>query len=190
MTDSMLNVASLSKLLNESREAQTVKSGEQFSQKPAPTASTMVRRHFTGSSDAIEPIKIPIPVMKSLNDIWADDEVPSEDALLNIRDDRPCPRYEISYKQVIGTADTFLGFSDKTPLSSDCTHIVIKVHFPGSTMKELDLDVSQNRLMAASKTHYLFTYLPADVDNSNGNAVFDSKKDVLTVTLPVIPREF
>jgi hypothetical protein len=36
-------------------------------------------------------------------------------------------RYEIYYKQMVGTEDVFLGTSDKTPGSNDCTHIVVKV---------------------------------------------------------------
>jgi hypothetical protein len=54
-------------------------------------------------------------------------------------------------------------------------------------MKELDLNVTKNRIIASSKTHRLFTYLPLNVDENNGKAQFDPKKEVLTVTLPIIP---
>jgi hypothetical protein len=53
-------------------------------------------------------------------------------------------------------------------------------------MKELDLDVTKNRIRAESKTLKLFTYLPVNVDHDKGNAKFDKDKEVLTVTLPII----
>lgn len=86
----------------------------------------------------------------------------------------------------MGTEDTFLGLADKTPSSSDCSHLVIKIHFPKATMKQLDLDVTQNRIKAESRTHKLFTYFPVPVDKDKGSAKFDTKKEVLTVTLPII----
>ena len=53
-------------------------------------------------------------------------------------------------------------------------------------MKELDLDVTKNRIRAESKTLKLFTYLPVNVDHNKGNAKFDKEKAVLTCTLPII----
>ena len=64
----------------------------------------------------------------------------------------PPGRYEIYYKQQVGTEDVFLGTSDKTPGSNDCTHIVVKIHFPGSKLKDLDLDVTERRIRAESST--------------------------------------
>ena len=120
--------------------------------------------------------------------IWNADQVPLEDALLcnKAGDDREVPRYEFSYKQVVGTEDTILGMNDKTPGSQDCSHLIIKVHFPGCTMRDLDLDVTKSRIRAESKTFKLFTYLPVSVDHDKGNAKFDTKKCVLTVVVPII----
>ncbi|RYH29894.1 hypothetical protein EON65_06950 [archaeon] len=187
--EGLMDIGNLSKLLAESKEANEFRSGEQFAQKPTATVPTVIKRSQPGDVAAATPSINEKKKNAHSDDIWAEDEIPTEDALLNVRDDRPTPRFEISYKQSIGTEDTFLGLSDKTPLTTDCTHIVIKIHFPGSSMRELDLDVSSNRIMAASRTHRLFTYLPADVDDANGKAAFDSKKEVLTVTLPIIARE-
>ena len=63
---------------------------------------------------------------------------------------------------------------------------MVKVHFPGATMKDLDLDVTPRRIKVSSKTHKLFTYLPVNVDEKNGSAKFDAKKEVLSVTLPIV----
>jgi hypothetical protein len=53
-------------------------------------------------------------------------------------------------------------------------------------MKDLDLDVTKERIKVESRTMKLFTYLPCIVDADNGNAKYDTKKSVLTVTLPII----
>jgi hypothetical protein len=117
--------------------------------------------------------------------IWNDDEIPEEDELMISNDSRPTPKYEFVYKQSVGTEDTYFGLGDKTPASSDCTHLLVKVHFPNCTLRDLDLDVTKNRIKVESKTHKLFTYLPVDVHHEQGQAKFDSKKSVLTVTLPI-----
>jgi len=185
------DIGGLSTLLTESQNASETRV-EQFQQKPSATVPTQVVNRRGGANNAIvqaetDQAKSTIK-SKNPNSIWDDEEVPTEDSVLvnNPSDTRPAPRYEFTYKQSVGTEDTLLGMNDKTPLSHDCTHLVVKVHFPGSTMKELDLEVKSNRIFAASKSLRLFTYLPVNVDETNGKAVFDIKKNLLTVTLPII----
>jgi hypothetical protein len=185
-----MDVGALSTMLNESRHANELQA-DKFQQKPAATVPTQVKNNrnqaiTNDSQSTSSETKVEKPTASS-NSIWDEQEIPSEDALL-AKDERPAPRYEFSYKQSIGTEDTFLGMNDKTPLTSDCTHLVVKVHFPGSTMKQLDLNVTKNRIVVTSRTHRLFTYLPVNVDENNGKAQFDTKKEVLTVTLPIIPE--
>mmetsp|Transcript_23174 Transcript_23174/g.34793 ORF Transcript_23174/g.34793 Transcript_23174/m.34793 type:complete len:132 (-) Transcript_23174:909-1304(-) len=77
-----------------------------------------------------------------------------ECAFTIVKDDRPPPRYEMYYKQIIGTKDVFHGaLCDKSgSCSEDSTHIVVKVHFPDVLgAKELDLNVSKNHFTASSK---------------------------------------
>jgi len=175
------DIGNLSNLLNESRAAQE-NANTKYNQPPAAvTPSTIV----FGGKNSLTEVLAAAPVVIS-KDIWAPEEILTEDALVDWKDDRPVPRYEFSYKQSVGTEDTFLGMSDKTPLTSDCTHLVIKVHFPKATMKDLDLDVTKNRIKASSKTHHLFTYLPVNVDSANGKAKFDTSKEVLTITVPIV----
>lgn len=174
------DIGNLSSLLNESRVAQE-ESNTKFSQPPvAVTPSTIVYGNV--KKQAAEPA---VP-KHDPKDIWSPEEILTEDAIVDWKDDRPVPRYEYSYKQSVGTEDTFLGMSDKTPLTSDCTHLVVKIHFPKATMKDLDLDVTKNRIKAASKTHHLYTYLPVTVDSANGKAKFDTAKEVLSITLPIV----
>ena len=180
---SMNDVGSLSNLLNESRISQE-NNLSNYSQPPVNLApSSVVYGRISTSHDLNNPHINKNNVITK--DIWTAEEILTEETLVDWKDDRPAPRYEFSYKQTVGTEDTFLGMSDKTPHSSDCTHLVIKIHFPKTCLKELDLNITKNRIKAASKNHHLFTYLPVDVDADNGKAKFDSSREVLTITLPI-----
>ncbi len=171
------NISNLSNLLNESRISQE-RIAESKNQPPSVTSPTNIVLPAANktSKDSKQ---------NKSSDIWSPEEIPGEDAITDNSDTRPTPRYEINYQQSVGAEDTFLGLSDKTPLSSDCTHLVVKVHFPGCTLKDLDLDVTKNRIKVSSKTLKLFTYLPVDVHEAKGSAKFDKSKEVLTVTLPI-----
>lgn len=178
------DISGLSSLLTESKAAQEAKESH-FQQKPGASSATVVKRgpaSSTATTDASEAKTKP----SASSSIWDEAEVPTDEALAAINDGRPAPRYELSYKQSVGTQDTILGLSDKTPLTSDCTHLVVKIHFPGANKRDLDVDVKKNRLKATSKTHRLFTYLPVDVDQNNGKAEFDVSREVLTLTLPIV----
>jgi dynein assembly factor 6, axonemal len=178
------DISSLANLLKESQEKENESEAGQrsFNQPPKQTSEVHVKVRGTGG----QADKTAQKPMKNEKDIWDVDELPTQESAAFVQDERSSPRYEINYKQIVGTEDVFLGMSDKSPSSSDCTHLVIKIHFPGSSMKELDLDVTTNRIKAESKTHRLFTYLPQSVDSANGKAKFDAKKEVLTVVLPII----
>jgi hypothetical protein len=126
---------------------------------------------------------------KDLKAIWEDYEVPREEEVEDPNETRKRPRYDILYKQDITTEDVFLGMSDKSPSSEDCTHMVVKVHFPGCVMKDLELDVTKERFLAESDTLRLSMYLPLPVDHNEGNAKWDSKKECLIVTLPILREE-
>lgn len=174
------DINTLSSLLAESREAEgqnSVKSN----QPPKITESTVVRK-VTDNKDILKSAKI----SDTTKAIWNETEIVSEESFVDFSDKRPCPRYEFCYKQTVGTEDTFLGMSDKTPLTSDCSHLVVKVHFPGYSLKDIDLKVTSQRINANTRSLKLQTYLPVKVDDTNGKATFDPKKEVLTVTLPII----
>ncbi|CAM9176564.1 unnamed protein product [Chrysoparadoxa australica] len=119
------------------------------------------------------------------NDIWSSDEVRSASDTRG-PETRPSPEYDIIYKQDVTSEDVFLGTSEKTPGSQDCTHMVVKVHFPGSSMEELTLEVTKNKLTAENAELCLDTFLPLPVDDVNGKAQWDNKTEMLQVTLPII----
>lgn len=181
-------INSLSALLSESREAKKPSTDGNVKQAINPNVATnsiaVLTREQIQEKKLIEEAN-----KKSKNEIWDTDAIPEQEDVRDIHDSRPSPFYEISYKQLIGTEDSFLGMGDKSPASQDCSHIVVKIHFPGSKLKDLDVDVKKNRISAESKTLKLFTYLPVAVDHDNGKAQFDSAKCILTVTIPIL-KEF
>jgi hypothetical protein len=172
------DINSLATLLHDSALSQE-KIENRSNQPPTTTEPTKIVTHKAGVVPNV------LKSVKSTNDIWNIDEIPCEDAITGSRDARPTPKYEISYHQSVGSEDTFLGMSDKTPLSSDCTHLIVKVYFPGCTMQDLDLDVTTNRIRVSSKSLLLMTYLPVNVHDKKGNAKFDLQRGVVTVTLPI-----
>merc|ERR1711924_470414 len=99
------------------------------------------------------------------------------------------PTYEILYKQDVMTEDLFLG-TEKTPSSSDCSHMTLRIHFPGYKMTDLELDVTRTSLKAESRTHKLSLFLPMHVNSDEGKAKWDARKESLVVTLPIVRDEW
>lgn len=184
------DVSALSSLLDQSRAAdEEVGTARQTQQPPMALGTTKVVLGGGGGQNNNGAVK-DVKQQPSKDDIWQTDEIPTEDAVLSTVDDRPAPRYEFSYKQEVGTQDSMFGMNGKTPGSMDCSHLVVKVYFPGCTMRDLDLDVTRDRIKAASPHLKLFTYLPHPVRHDEGKASFDRKTEVLSVTLPIINELF
>ena len=70
-----------------------------------------------------------------------------------------------AFLQDVMSEDVFLGMGDKSPGSSDCTHMTVKIQFPGHRMKDLDLDVTKHKLRVESAKMFLAMYLPLPADS-------------------------
>lgn len=105
-------------------------------------------------------------------------------------DGRKRPEYDIFYKQKIGAEDIFLGISGTTPSSFHCDTIVIKVKLPGTSLTDIDIDVQEDgEVLLLSSLYRLRTYLPVKVKHNEGKAQWDKDKELLTVSLPIIPGD-
>lgn len=113
---------------------------------------------------------------------------PSE--LEDFKDSRKRPDFDILFKQRVGSEDVFLGMSGVTPSSIHCDTILVKVTMPGAQLADVDLDVTEQRITVSSSQYKLATYLPVRVKHKEGNAKWDSAKQVLSVTLPIEPSDF
>lgn len=122
-----VDISALSAMLDESRTAVDNGSMGQSQQPPMSLAPSVV---VVGGS--LKPViaatlsssSAAVSKKSQEKDIWQDSEIPSEDSIMSKVDGRPSPKFEFSYKQEVGTQDTFLGLNGKAPGSSDCSHLV------------------------------------------------------------------
>lgn len=61
-------------------------------------------------------------------------------------------RYEILYKQSVGSQDVFLGMGDKDPSSLSCEAMVVRIVLPGCRGSDLDLNVTAQELVLTAPT--------------------------------------
>ena len=123
--------------------------------------------------------------------IWSSDEVAAARELVDddINDGRVKPVYDIIPLQTVTTADVGLGLSGKNPLQSDA--IVVKIQLPNTAqgLSEIQLDVTPTRMLVRTTKYKLFLHLPQTVNEQAGKAQWDSSKQVLSVTLPIVYNE-
>ena len=68
--------------------------------------------------------------------------------------------------------------------------LVVRVRLPrcGGTIKGVDLDINERVVALHAPGKYRLDFeLPYEVDDAKGQAKFDKSKDLLTITLPVVP---
>ena len=130
------------------------------------------------------------PRVKDPDAIW--DELDDEEAVdPDFEDDgREVPEYDIHYKQNVGSEDVFLGMSGKTPLTSDCKFMVLRIKLPGAKLKDIDLTVEKQKIIVQDPTYRLCTYLPYPAEDKKGRAQWIAEKEVLSVTLPILRAEW
>ena len=115
-------------------------------------------------------------------DIWDADEVPVNGYGAD-NDPRKRPEYEILYKQAVTAEDMFIGLSGRDPSSGSCEDLVVRITLPGTTGKQIELDVLPQFLDLRTPVYRLGLHLPHPVDDKSGNAKWDADAGVLAVTL-------
>ena len=79
------------------------------------------------------------PVSKN---IWEDNEVEEGAEFYSIDDPRAQPDYEIVYKQKLTSEELFLQMGNKTPATSSCEAMIVKIKLPGvAKLSEIDLNL-------------------------------------------------
>ncbi|KAK6628523.1 hypothetical protein RUM43_002338 [Polyplax serrata] len=122
-------------------------------------------------------------------DIWDESEVPEGVVHDETEDPREKPEYEIKYKQGVTAEDMFLQMGQKTPATASCEDLVVEIKLPRESRETVDLHVSKQVLELRSRLYRLSLPLPHPVDSNSTKAVWNSDKDILTVTLRM-DREF
>ena len=84
---------------------------------------------------------------KVTKDIWDETEV-EEGAEFDTSDDpRQQPEYEIIYKQRVTTEEIFLQMGTKSPATSSCEDMIVRVRLPGvQYLTEIDLNLHEKFL--------------------------------------------
>ncbi|XP_003385842.1 PREDICTED: protein PIH1D3-like [Amphimedon queenslandica] len=120
--------------------------------------------------------------------IWDQEEV-QEATEIAFDDDRAEPEYEMMFKQAVTTEDIFLGMTNKTPLTSACEDLFLRIHLPNVQYKDVDLVVTSKHIDCQTPIHHLGLYLPHTVDHKSGKAKWLSEEQILEITLRVT-REY
>ncbi|BFZ14850.1 hypothetical protein BsWGS_17889 [Bradybaena similaris] len=122
----------------------------------------------------------PVPNNK---DIWSEAEVPEGSEYDSLYDPRPQPEYDIVYSQAVGSEDVFLQMGNKTPMTSSCENIVVKIKLPETKVAEVELDIRPKFLDCRTPNFKLGLHLPHPVDEKSGKAQWDATRETLIVTL-------
>ncbi|WAQ98438.1 DAAF6-like protein [Mya arenaria] len=122
-------------------------------------------------------------VKKNTKDIWDAEEVQEGAEFESMYDPRPQPDYDIVYKQAVTSEDMFLQMGNKTPATSSCEDMVVKVKLPDTKIADVALDVKTKFLDCRTRKYFLGLHLPHPVDSKSGKAQWDGKTETLSVTL-------
>jgi hypothetical protein len=205
-----MDISALASLLDQGRDSDddasygAVTPGSLFapsSRAPAATSASAgassslvlsTARRTGGSAPPVPPAVASGPP-RDPNAIWQPDEVVAKHELEEMHDARARPQHEIMYKQNLSAQDVYGGMSMGGGMggsASAARELVVKVHFPGATAKQLDLDVNKRVFIAQSPFHKLKIHLPHEVDDASGRAQFDKETATLSVTLKIVKGAF
>ena len=124
-------------------------------------------------------------------------------------------RYDILYKQAVGSETVYFGMGDKDPSSLSCEGMVVKFELPGEQLKDIDLDVTDERITISAVKQCvdgrkggcgrlrrsrasappprprskMKLFLPHKVRSKAGKAKWVKDKSVLEVTLPIVRED-
>ncbi|CAJ0966749.1 unnamed protein product, partial [Ranitomeya imitator] len=129
--------------------------------------------------------KLP-PKDKSSKAIWSVTEVPDGSQSDDSLDPRKQPKYEIHFKQRVGSEDLFMGLSRKNPSTACCEDLVVKIHLPNTRASDMSLDITRKFLDLRTPRYKLGLHLPHPVNEKIGKAQFKVDTETLEVTLAVV----
>ena len=116
---------------------------------------------------------------KPKNEIWTEKDFKEEKFE---EDGRPKPKFEILYKQNVGTEDIYLGLSDKDISSNSCDQLLMKVYLPNTNLKEIGLEVKEQSVHLTTPQYLLNHILQYKVFKDKTEAKWDKNKGILQLT--------
>uniref|UniRef100_A0A7S4UFS6 PIH1D1/2/3 CS-like domain-containing protein n=1 Tax=Alexandrium monilatum TaxID=311494 RepID=A0A7S4UFS6_9DINO len=126
-------------------------------------------------------------VKKDEGAIWKPEEFKAASGVVvkEQGDDRAIPRYEVLPRQKVNASDAYLNLQEMDPSSDRCQELLVKIWLPDTQLKDISLDVLEDRLMLQAPKHRLNLALPHRVKKDSGNAKWDKIAGLLSVVIPV-----
>ncbi|GBP48177.1 Protein PIH1D3 [Eumeta japonica] len=103
--------------------------------------------------------------------------------------DRPTPPYSMTYQQAVTAEDVFLQIGPKTPSTTSCENLIVKIKLKGDKRENVDLSVTTTSVTVSSSHYYLELTLPHSIEPDDSKAIWDTAEETLILTLK-LDREF
>ncbi|GAB1604530.1 protein PIH1D3-like [Argonauta hians] len=126
---------------------------------------------------------------KEAKDIWNTEEIPEGSEYDSLWEQRPQPEYTILYNQDVRTEDVFLQLGNKTPCTSSCERMIVKIQLPNTLKKDISLDVKPKFLDLRTPKYKLGLHLPYTIKENESQAEWDEEDSCLKVSLKLV-REY
>lgn len=158
---------------------------------PESNAPSLDPASMTGGkkSQAAPNMKVAVRKAKKKDEkaIWQPEEFKQSSGVVvkEEGDDRAVPKYEILNRQKVGATDAYLNMMEMDPSSDHCQELLVKIHLPDTQLKDISLDVLEDRILLQAPKYRLNLALPNKVRKDEGNAKWDKLKGVLNVSVPV-----
>lgn len=173
----------LQNLLKQSEDSDSCSEDERppSTRAPAPSAASSAAPSAAPSTYQNPYQAFPQPPSYSMED-WTHDNSTDLTAL----DILPVPEYKIIYKQQVKTEDVYLQMGPKTPSTSSCEDLIIKVHLPNDKTEsaaQMQLELEERQLTLRTKSYLLHLPLPQPINPDKGHAKWDIQAETFTITL-------
>lgn len=100
-------------------------------------------------------------------------------------DDRREPKYDILRRQKVGAHDMYMNLQEVDASSDHCSELLVKIWLPETELKDISLDVLEDRVLLQAPKYRLNLPLPNKVKKDSGNAKWDRLKGLLNVVIPI-----
>ncbi|CAF0713627.1 unnamed protein product [Brachionus calyciflorus] len=188
MTDFAFDIKTLESLLSEPKEESSDdedKPIQSLSSKLGPGSIGPKKKEISETNE-----KKNLYEKKQSKNIWDEDEVETGAEFDTTDDPRIQPEYDIVYKQRLTSEEMFLQMGNKTPATSSCEDMVVKIKLPGvEKVNDIDINTYEKFLDCRTSNYRLGLHLPHPVNAKTASAKWDQKNSTLIVTL-TMNREY
>jgi len=156
-----------------------------------PPSLTVNPASLTGGSTSQAPpnMKVAVrkPKKKDEGAIWQPEEFKASSGVVvkDEGDDRAVPKYEVLPRQKMSASDAYLNLQELDGSSDKCDELLVKIWLPDTQLKDISLDVLEDRILLQAPKHRLNLALPHKVKKDSGNAKWDKLKGMLSIVVPI-----